>query len=289
MLIHFKIPTLLGLSIIMVGLVAGLTLVFKNQTFLIKASPDITPLNIITSNIEDSRATISWQTSVETNGFITFGKDNTTEQTVIDDRDNSTPKKYKTHHVTLKNLTPQTTYLFTIGGDKKNYSFSTASSTNSQNNLKPIIGSVSGNGKPLNSGIVYLTTEGAVVQSTIIKNLGNFIIPIINIRTLDLSQVAEFTQETVFKLKIIGEDEKSTTVIFTLKDANTPLGPFILGQDFDLTTAAEIFTFSKFDLNHDNLINSSDYAMISKNKVDLNSDGIVNQQDLDLMSKQINQ
>lgn len=287
MLIHFKIPTLLGLSIIIVGLVAGLTLVFKNQTFLIKASPDITPLNITTSNIEDSRATISWQTSVETNGFITFGKDNTTEQTVTDDRDNSTPKKYKTHHVTLKNLTPKTTYLFTIVGAKKNYSFSTASSTNSQNNLKPIIGSVSGNGKPLNSGIVYLTTEDAVVQSTIIKNLGNFIIPIINIRTLDLSQVAEFTQETVFKLKIIGENEKSTTVIFTLKDAEAPLGPFILGQDLDLTAGAETSTFSKFDLNRDGLINSSDYAMISKNKVDLNSDGVVNQKDLDLMQKQM--
>lgn len=287
MLIHFKIPTLLGLSIIIVGLVAGLTLVFKNQTFLIKASPDITPLNITTSNIEDSRATISWQTSVETNGFITFGKDTTTEQTVTDDRDNSTPKKYKTHHVTLKNLTPKTTYLFTIGGAKKNYSFSTASSTNSQNNLKPIIGSVSDNGKPLNSGIVYLTTEGAATQSTIIKNLGNFIIPIINIRTLDLSQVAEFTQETVFKLKIISENEKSTTVIFTLKDAEVPLGPFILGQDLDLTAEAETSTFSKFDLNRDNLINSSDYAMISKNKVDLNSDGVVNQKDLDLMQKQM--
>ncbi len=287
MLIHFKIPTLLGLSIIIIGLVAGLSLVFKNQTFLTKAGPNITPSNITTSNIENSTVTISWQTDTETIGFVTFGKNSPTEQTATDDRDSSTPQKYKTHHVTLKNLNPQTTYLFIIGGGKKNYSFSTAPSTNSTNNLKPIIGTISDNGKPLNSGIVYLTTQDAIVQSTIIKNLGNFIIPINNVRTLDLSSVAKFLPETVFKLIILGENEKSTTVIFKLSDTENQLGPLILGQNLDLTTEVQKSIFSKFDLNYDGLINSSDYAIILKNKVDLNGDGVFNQKDLDLIQKQM--
>mgnify|MGYP001563330764 FL=1 len=88
----FKIPTILGLGLITAGIVSGVLLLSKDHIFLTKASPDLVPQNIIISNIEDEEVTISWQTSVKTVSFVTYGIKNPQEKTVVDIRDTHTPK-----------------------------------------------------------------------------------------------------------------------------------------------------------------------------------------------------
>lgn len=303
----FKIPTLLGLGVIFVGIGAGIFLVLRDQTFISSASPSTTPQNVTFSNIEDSTTVVSWQTAIPVASFITFGQNSPTEQTVNDDRDQKAPLPHSFHYVTLKNLLPKTEYQLKIQTGRTSsevFKFQTAPPANLQNNFGPVVGSVLGVDKPLDEGIAYLSIAGANLQSSLIKSLGSFLIPLPKIRKSDLSDVLALNEDMVAKLTIIGREDQSL-VLFKLKTDGMTLPAVKLGQNLDLTnpketpkpaspSASELKTF---DLNGDGKINATDNAIILRNfgknpkekKADLNSDGVVDQKDLDLMSKKFNE
>ena len=315
-----KIPTLLGLGIIISGIVAGVYLVIKDQAiFITQASPDIVPQNIIFTNIEDQSVTVSWQTPQAVPSFVTFGLTSPNEQTVLDDRDTNPspdgagPKPRLTHYVTIKNLQPQTKYILKIVSGKyksETLEFNTAQSATAQVNLNPVIGIVLDGETSLDDGIVYLTASGASPQSALVKIGGNFLIPLSKIGRSDLSDTYQPNGEEVGKLTVVS-DKGEASAVFKLKISGQILPPLKLGQNLDLTelepTVKEIppspEELNKFDLNNDGQINANDHAIVLKNfgplretsknpkekRADLNSDGVVDQKDLDLMAKQINQ
>lgn len=300
----FKFPTIIGLSIIFLGLISGMIFTMQNQplTFLTKAGPDQTPQNIVVSNIEDVGASISWQTTSDVTGFITFGVTSPGEQTIIDDRDSSNPRPRTTHYVTLKKLTPQTTYQVKIFSGRLPSSeiikITTTAATTSQNDLKPAISSVLQGSQPVEDGIAYLSIAGANIQSAPIKDLGNFIIPLNKMASVDLSNIFTPDPETIAKINVISNLGQASA-IFKIKDLNQTIGPLKIGQDLDLTTATPTITptpeIDKYDLNGDGLINANDNAILLKNfgkspkniKADLNGDGVVDKKDVDLMAKRI--
>lgn len=310
----FKIPTLLGLAIIISGIAAGVFLVLKDQTFFTKASPNLAPQNVTLTNIEDTQLTISWQTTAPITSFVTFGQAFPNLTTVLDDRDLNVPKSHSTHYVTIKSLQPQTSYQFKIVSGKISsdvFKVTTAAPATTQSGLRPIIGSVLDNNQPLEDGIAYLSLSGAVVQSALVKNLGNFLIPLSLTRKADLSDVYQPSEDEMTKITIIS-DYGEASAIFKLQSSGKLLPPLKLGQNVDLTSLDISTTVAnptreelkKFDLNNDGSINVNDYAILlqnfgplrseasksPKNKAtDLNSDGVVDQKDLDLMAKKINQ
>lgn len=301
----FKMPTLLGLGVIFLGIGAGLFLILRDQTFISSASPNTTPQNVTFSNIEDTTTVVSWQTAIPVASFITFGQNSPQGRTVNDDRDLKAPLPHSFHYVTLKNLLPKTEYQLKIQTGRNSsdiFKFQTASPANLQNNFGPIVGSVLGVDKPLDEGIAYLAIAGASLQSSLIKNLGSFLLPLPKIRKSDLSDVLSLNEDMVAKLTIIGKEGQSS-VLFELKADGVTLPAVKLGQNLDLTnplaspkpaspSASELKTF---DLNSDGKINATDNAIILRNfgknpkekKADLNSDGVVDQKDLDLMSQKI--
>lgn len=306
-----KIPTLLGLGILLLGIITGTYLVLRDQVFYTKASPNLIPQNITLTNIDDNSITISWQTSSATPSFIIYGTTSANEQATLDDRDANKPNNYTIHHITLKNLLPKTTYLYKIVSGKytsETLKFTTASPASSQNGFNPVIGSVLDGDKPLNDGVAYLSVSGAVVQSATIKNFGNFIIPISFLRKIDLSDAFPLEKGAMAKITI-KSDKGDASVLFKLESSAKPLPPIRLGQNLDFTTLdlkASVAIqsekeLSKLDLNGDGLINTADYAIILKNigkkpsgkqdpldeKADLNSDGVIDQKDLDLLSKKL--
>lgn len=302
---RFKIPTILGLGIILVGIITGVFLTLQEQIFTSKASVTLSPQNITLANVSDTEVSISWQTSSPVTSFTTYGKDNPGEQTVLDDRDTNPPAggptSYSVHYVTIKNLLPKTTYQYKIVSGKISSEvdkFTTAAPLTSQTGFRPIIGSILDGDKPLNEGIAYLSIAGATIQSSIVKSSGNFLIPISQIRKIDLSDVYSLTEDTTAKLTIVSPKGQSIA-LFKLKDAEKELPPIKIGENLDLT---DIETLDKYDLNSDGKINATDNALILQNfgnpstssglknkKADLNGDGVVDQKDLDLMSKKINQ
>lgn len=308
-IIELKIPTLLGLGVILIGIIGGVILTLREQIFISQASPDVTAQNITLSNISDTEATLSWQTSAPAISFVTFGQTNPNEQTVLNDKDSSQvatkPTAHLIHYASIKNLTSKTTYQYKIitGKITSNVAkFTTAIPIEQQVEFRPIIGSVLDKGKPLEEGVVYLSIANASLQSAQVK-AGNFLIPLSQIRTTDLSESFPLNEDTIGKLTVISE-KGNVNALIKLRNSSSPLPPLKLGQDIDLTIestpapaspAAQEITI--FDLNGDNRINAADNAIILQNfgknpknkKADLNSDGIVDQKDLDLMAKQINQ
>lgn len=305
----FKIPTILGLGIITAGIITGVLLTLKEQSFISKASPDVTAQNITLSNIFDAEVTISYQTSNPTPSFISLGQASPDEQTVLDDRDNNPPpsgagpKPYLTHYFTIKNLLPKTTYQYKIISGKNTsevQKFTTAAPLNQQTGFRPVIGSV----LELKEGMVYLAITNAVIQSAQIKTAGNFLIPVSQIRKSDLSDIFPLTEDTTAKLTVVS-DKGEASALINFKTSQATLPPLKLGQNIDLTTAELLpkpaspsaTELNIYDINGDGRINSADNAIILSNigknpknkKADINGDKIVDQEDLDLMAKQINQ
>lgn len=291
----FKIPTILGLGLIAIGIISGILLVVKDQVFLTKASPDLVPQNITVSNIEDSQVTISWQTSTPNSSFITFGTKDPKEQTVLDDRDTQTPKAYSLHYVTIKNLLPDSSYLFKIISGQKaleTRNFKTAKLASFQNGFGPIIGTVFDGNNPLDQAIAYLSISDATIQSARLTNLGNFLIPISLMRKIDLSDTFQPKMGDVAKLTIIS-DKGTSSVLFKIKAQGVELPPINLGQSIDLTPTTQ--ELDKFDLNGDRQINAVDHSEVLLNfgknpknmKADLNGDGVVDNKDLEEIAKRI--
>lgn len=287
----FKIPTLLGLSVIIVGMVAGVYLTLREQTFFSQAAPDPTPRNITITNITENSVTISWQTGFAVTSFITFGQNTPAEQTALDDKDKSSPKPYLTHYVTLKNLMPKTDYQFKIvsgNSPSEIERFQTAPPLSNQSRLTPVIGSVLANDTQIVEGIAYVSIPGASIQSALVKAGGNFLIPLSDIRNNDLSDYQP--EEGVIAKLTIYTDRGEAGMLFNLQTALSPLPPVRIGQNIDLTTELNIY-----DLNDDGKINAADNAIILQsfgkksagNKADLNNDRVVNQKDLDLISQRI--
>lgn len=308
---RFKIPTILGLSVIVLGLASGVYLVLREQTLLSQAAPNLTPQNIAFTNITENSVVISWQTNSETTSFITFGQDAGTERTVFDDRDTGTPRPSLTHYVTLKNLLPQTRYRFKIISGKISSdikSFETAKPSANQTGFTPIIGSALNDNTSVNDGIVYLSIAGAITQSALLKTGGNFLIPLSSIRKTDLSSVYPLTDTTIAKLFII-TDQGSASAGFKLTATSIPLAPIKLGQNLDLTSEEEatpqaelvVKIPDKYDLNNDGKINAADYAQLSScfgkkpdaflkgnipcAKADIDGDKVIGKKDLYLITQ----
>lgn len=315
----FKIPTILGLGIITVGIISGVVLTLQEQILTSRASPDVTPQNITLSNISEDRVTVSWQTSIPIPSFITFGQTNPNEQVVLDDRDTNPPdgaepQAYSTHYVTIKNLLPKTTYQYKIVTGKlssETDEFTTAIPQSLQTGFRPVIGSVLDGEKPLDEGIAYLAIAGATTLSAQVKPSGNFLIPLSQIRNSDLSESFPINKDTAAKLTVMSASG-SVSALFKIMSYES-LPPLRVGQYIDLTNEpisspdTAISELDTYDLNEDGKINAADNAIIldmvknfnkkPKNeqnsaiykKADLNTDSVVDQKDLDLMSEQINQ
>lgn len=300
----FKIPTLLGLGVILIGIVAGLLVVLKDQNFLLRAQADVTPQDVTFTNNTDSKVSVSWKTANPTFSFITFGQNNPSEQTSLDDRDQGSPQSHIIHYVTLTNLLPNTEYQLKIVTGRKTsevFKFKTASPKSFQNNFGPVIGSVVEGDKPLIEGLVYLAISGATIQSSLIKSLGSFLIPLPQIRQNDLSNIFPVSEDTVAKLTIIGKSGQATA-LFRLKKEGVTLPVLKLGQNLDLTIQESpqpiptVQELNRFDLNEDGLINANDHSIVLLNfgknprekKTDFNSDGVVDQKDLEQIATKIN-
>lgn len=275
-------------------------MVLREQTFLSRAAPNLTPYNIAITNIADDSVVISWQTNSAAPSFVTFGQGNPKGQTALDDRDETAPKPYFTHYATLKNLLPKTGYQFKITSGKITsdvQKFETATPLTSQTGFTPIIGSVFDGNSPLEEGIALLFLPEATVQSSIIKT-GNFLIPLSQIRRADLSDAYPLTEDMVAGLTI-KSTKGEANVKFKLKAHFFPLPPIKLGESIDLTTLEEntppTGNPDRYDLNEDGVINTTDYTILLQSlgkypknaKADINQDGVVDQKDRDLMTQKL--
>lgn len=246
---EIRIPTLLGVLALVVGVAVGVFLVSSKQLLFLKASAGEEPLYVTLTNVTDTSFTVSWTTNVKTAGTIVYGQDeNSLSQRVADDRDQESGKisPFSTHHVTVgkfRPLAPLTDYAFVIqsGGTLydsggKVYHIKTGPTIRSQASGADSASGrvVHADGTVAEGAIVYLVLPGAYAQSTLVTSSGNWVIPLGVARSTDLSAVATYDrQAAVAEIYVQGTENQETANASAVLTNARPTPLITLGQKYD--------------------------------------------------------
>ncbi|MBL7036349.1 hypothetical protein ISR94_00685 [Candidatus Microgenomates bacterium] len=227
-----KLPTILGLIILFVGLISGVVLINSQAVFKLGAQTETNPKNVRISNITNSSLTISWVTDKESIGFIKWGKSSATISKVQQD---TTDEKATTHWVTILGLNPTESIYFKInsdGIDWDNNEIAWQATTNANSNTNPTQHNISGSvvdqtGNPADNVLVYVSVDGALLSTTT-SNSGNWLIPLSN-------YISTSSNSTILEISIdAGVSGSATALIYPGPAKNTPL--IVLGKSYDFRT-----------------------------------------------------
>ncbi len=247
-LLHKRIPTLFGLLLLIAGFFAINYAVNHTVFFITQASPTYTPEEIRVTNLTDTSFTISYVTQDSVLGTLTYDTTPTGNKVALDDRDqqSGTPQPYLTHHITVKNLSPDTTYYYSILSSNKTFldkdkpfSVKTLTSlTEDPSRQTPIVGTVANpDGSHDNNTIVLLVTDGAQTLSTLTKSDGTFIMPLNALRASDFSKYISFTPDSLIKLLV--ENPKGKATVSVLASQINPVPLITLNNSYDFTTSVQ--------------------------------------------------
>lgn len=238
-----RIPTLLGIGLLIVGLIVG-TIVFSSGTgvFAPRATPETTPKNVKLSNITDQGFAVSFITDSPTVGYIRLGTEpNKLKTQVGDDRDQlyGTVDPYPLHHITANGLAPNTTYYYVIGTGGKDlfddngqpFSVKTGAKLGAPPKANTLYGAVStAQSTPAEGSIVYATLEGAGAMSQLVQKTGSWVISLSNARTTDGSSFANITDNTPLLVLAQGHPASLTAMQDTTVGGFTNGTALILGS-----------------------------------------------------------
>lgn len=238
-----RIPTLLGLGILLLGVVVGIVLLGQGTTgFLPRASEDTVPRQIRITNITDTSFTVSFLTDGMAPGYVEHGTEpNQLKQQVRDDRDqlaNSTGT-FTTHHITVRGLQPSKQYYFRIGtGTREMYdnngapfSLRTARPTVPGSEARTAYGTINTEvGNPADGAIVYLTIEGASPLSAQVKTDGSWALPLSSVQSLDLSGTIKIEDTTPVKIEVQGSRRTDSLQLTATVGDLVPLQTLQFGQ-----------------------------------------------------------
>ncbi len=238
-----RIPTLVGLLLLVGALVAG-TVFFQDGlgVFAPRATPETTPKKVRVTNVSDTSFTVSFLTDESTSAFVKHGTDpKKLEKTQADDRDqlSGTIKDYKTHHLTVAGLQPNSVYYYVIGtgngatfdNEGNPFTVTTARRVGTPAAAKTIYGSVTTeSGAPASGAIVYVAIEGTGEISSLVTSSGSWAVPLSNARTADKAGYAEITDTTLMQIFVQGpETSRTAQGAVLVKDAQ-PVPTIAYGQ-----------------------------------------------------------
>ena len=237
-----RIPTLLGIFAIVIGIGLTSLLVKQGSIFVGHASPSDAPQNLKISNISDASFTVSYTTDDAVLGSLNYGDNTNLGKTVLDDRDRQTVTPRHTHVITLKNLNPNTTYLFSITSGQNTYLdngslFRTKTGPPLESpSLQRL--EISGkvilpNGNAPKESFLYAETDGAQALSAIVKPDGSYSLSLNPLREQDLSSYFALSKQTIFKMSIFGDSLTSKATISSDKAENVAI--ITLSKDYDFT------------------------------------------------------
>ncbi len=235
MIKKYKIPTIIGIIILLLGTVAGVFFLQKNQIFRIGASATVTPKDVRIGNLSDTSATISWITGASTSAFVSWGETQQSINRVANESGNNL--KTFTHSITLTGLKPTTNYYYKISSEGTNFDnnglpwqFTTGSEIAVAQNSNPISGSViTPSGQPSKRALVYVTIDGYLL-STLTSDAGNFVLQLSGARSSDLKQLIQIDPtSTLLAISVQSEDGETSSAQIFPQSAN-PIPPLVLGQ-----------------------------------------------------------
>ncbi|MCL5433165.1 MAG: Ig-like domain-containing protein [Patescibacteria group bacterium] len=240
-----KIPTLLGIFMIAIGITVTSLLVRNGTIFVSKASPTNTPKNIRIANVSEMSFTVSYETDASVLGSISYGESANLGSTELDARDQQSGNvaPYKLHYFTVRGLKPSTKYFFNIvsGQDmfqnnETLFDITTAPNISaSPSQQQPIVGKViMPDGTNPAEAIVYVTIPGAQTTSTLVKQDGSYIIPLNALRNSNLQSFFPISKDTKLQMLIIGPGLGSNITVFANQINSVPT--VTLSKNYDFTS-----------------------------------------------------
>lgn len=238
-----KIPTVLSFLVLVFGVMVTTILVKQGVIFFGHAAPSDVPQNIRITNISDSGFTVTYTTSASVIGTVTI-TNNGKPQVILDDRDQQAgvPKSYNVHSISVRNLTPQTAYSFTIlsgsttyqDGNKPFALTTQQKITDTPTEQTPLAGKILlPNGTVPSETIVFVTTSNGQLLSTLLNPSGLYILPLNTMRTKDFSSLVKFTSDSVLQILITNGSTSSQATVGM--GSINPVPAIVLSQDYDFT------------------------------------------------------
>ncbi len=241
-----KIPTAVGLLILIGGLVAGVFLVNSRTSFQSKAGPTESPKNIKISNRGSGNFSISWTTDVPMTGYIKYSEDPTKVNLPagdVRDQISGTSQDYTNHYVNVTGLGANKTYYFLIGSGSQTYNdnekpfqirtLATASSPPED----VISGKILNTSRsPVNGAIVFVDIDGAETLSTISKNDGTWRLNLSTARSKSGSTLTLDPKTTLLSIFVSAGTLGTATAISNTEKAK-PVPDILLGKNQNFVDA----------------------------------------------------
>jgi hypothetical protein len=262
-----------------------LIIVSQSTNLLSHADTPFTPQTVTITNISDNSLTVTWFTAAKTTGFVQYGTDPSTFESVGDDRDSGAVKDHFTHHVTIKNLKPETQYYFKIGSGNqvyddngKPYVQQTALTTDQPPSVpQPIYGKIKtqDNNSP-EEALVYVTVNKGNILSSYTRESGNWLITLNNMRTPDMQQFLDISSKDMLDVVVDAGPEghaSLTTEVGQVKNEITmalkgAYEPKLISQlDIVRANLGKKGEGISGDLNHDKVVNVVDIILAVKSSI----------------------
>lgn len=227
-----KLPTILGIVILVIGLFSGVLLINSRAVFKLGAQTAANPKDVRISNITDKSVTVSWTTDVPSKGFIKYGSSDSNLNKVAPD---TFQEDGYTHWTTILNLNPGDTIYFKINSNGQDWDNNgiawqtqTLASVINLQQSHNISGSiVDQSGNPSANSLVYVSVEGKLLSTTTSTN-GNWVLPLSNYTSFN-------GKNSVLEISVnAGQNGSSTAIIYPDAAKNTPL--IALGRSYDFRT-----------------------------------------------------
>jgi len=272
-----KIPTLIAIGLLMLGVVMGIFLVQRQQIFRIGAQPEAIPENVRVSNINSDSFSLTWTTDKDATSLVKYTKDssnlsNTTAPESI---------ASKLHFITISGLEPSTIYNIEIVSNGETYDnngtpWQAKTSTEVlTTSAKPIYGQIQDQeGNHLAGSIVFLTIGGASPISTTTSDNGNWVLPLSSLKTQSLDNPFEINeQNTVLEIAVYTPEDTTNAYAFA-KNAR-PMPTIILGQPNDFRNSTnnneQLIDSSETTTDNTQEVSTEDTLGIATSAVDLTS------------------
>jgi len=232
MLKEKKIPTILGLIILISGVFVGVFLTNQKTSFTSKASGSCKPKNSQITNITNSAVSISFVTESTCLSSLSINNQTVENEAIV-----SVDQKSKIHYFDINNLNADTEYSFSFIIDGTIYKESSYKFKTAINPSGPIPSSNLAWGrvftpelKAAKKVMVFVNIPGSSPLSALVTSLGNWNISLAN--SFNESKTNRFTPitNTSEEIIIIDQDNKITQITGNTSN-NDPTPDIILGQN----------------------------------------------------------
>lgn len=238
-----RIPTIIGVIVLIGGLIAGILLVGKPQNLLTRAGPTSVPKNVKISNKQAESVTVSWTTDVPVSGLLNYS-DNPSNLGLpgADVRDQRSGESgvFTAHYVVLTNLVANKTYYFEIVAGSASYNdsgrpYQIRTGAGTGMGAKDVVSGkiVSGGGQGVEGVVVYVEVDGGETLSVLTENGGTWQLDLGQVRD-SKGQIVVYDRQGQQVSLFVQGGVLGTATALTNTANDSPVGDIVMGTNVNL-------------------------------------------------------